>query len=192
MHYSSSREVFQVLFEKHESFAGAILIDFGCGPGTSGVAFSDLEQGDFHYIGIDIAPEMLKKADESIGLCGIPDRSRRFCEKFEELPAVIKETPDFLNSTVVILNFCFLLSPTTFKGDISQIYEAVKQTVSAFPCSDIYAVYQNPDDNYFHSNWEKLKELMEGFNSIPDMPKCVGYGRENPVYCDIITDVIML
>ncbi len=183
MHYESSYKVFEVLFGNCESFSTPLcLVDFGCGPATSGIALRDFIQSeDFHYIGVDRSAEMLKKAKELIEFCGTT--STHFCENFYELPGVVEK----YSSTVAILNFSFFLSPQTFQGNFSELSEVVKEVVQKFQNAHTYLVYQNPGSDNFHYNWYNLKEEMKDFSSVEKTPKLIYYGRPKPVYCDILS-----
>ena len=90
-HYYSSYALFKKLYQHIKLHKKSILfIDFGCGPATSGMAFIDslknqselpsyiatsgmtstdsLKITDINYVGVDIAPAMIEKAEEFLGI----------------------------------------------------------------------------------------------------------------------------
>lgn len=184
MHYESSLAVLGELSKSQGMVASpSLFVDFGCGPGTSGIAFADFIQGkDFRYVGLDISPEMLMKADELFNYCKSGNTS--FCKDFDDLSDVADGVGTI---AVAVLNFCFLLAPGTFKGDVTELCETVRRTVDRLKHASIYAIYQNPRRRGFHCNWEQLKRQMEGFSSVAGTPKEITYHLQpNPIYCDIL------
>ena len=184
MHYRSSRAVFDQLrnrLNKHSS--SVLLIDIGCGPGTSGIAFWDsFPNCDFHYIGIDRATAMREKARKYIALCN--PASKMVFKDYAKLRNI-----DCRNATIII-NLCFMLAPDTFKGDGRDI-EGLSRVVShlRLQASHIYLIYQNPLGDY-HSNWDALKAALDSkLESLSGYPKTIGYNSqdlEKEVYCDIL------
>ena len=117
MHYDSSYKVFEDFLGACASF-NPLLIDFGCGPGTSGIAFRDfMGSGDFSYVGIDRSSAMCQKAQEFAGTCDI--RSMSFYEHADEFCDAIGENAA---CDTVIINLCFVLAPVTFRGDIEGLF----------------------------------------------------------------------
>lgn len=182
MHYNSSLMVLRQLPALGRS---ALFIDFGCGPGTSGIAFRDYCRGcDFHYIGVDRAAAMLKKARRYIALCR--PASAVFYGDFAGLRGAAFHSQ---KPATVMFNFSFLLSPNTFKGGnrgITVLRGVVGEVAARLPAADAYALYQNPAPDGFHANWTSLKSRLSAFESLPGFPKEIPYGAKNPVYCDIL------
>ncbi|MGI9558440.1 MAG: hypothetical protein ACR2NQ_02060 [Thermodesulfobacteriota bacterium] len=182
MHYDSSYEVFSWLFQNPEHFTNTLFLDFGCGPGTSGVAFTDfMKGGDFQYVGVDRSPEMLKRGEEFLSFCGVIDRI--FCDG-GNLSSILYGR----KAKIVIFNLCFSLGAGTFKGNIDELCALLNYSIEEISPKHAYIVYQNPEwqDSGHHVNWERLKSSAKGFSPLQSTPRQVDYGRRYPVHCDIL------
>lgn len=143
---------------------------------------------------------MRRRADEFLGLCEVENKA--FCNEDGFLNALREHS-----ATVVIFNFCFSLGAETFRGNISKLCNELKGAVEKVHPKHVkrrkdgkvisaekvrsqnaYAdiVYQNPVD-IDHRNWKCLKNKKQktGFSPL-GVPKEVSFGRQNPVYCDIL------
>ncbi len=199
MHFSSSYAVFDACFKKvfgrcfkPTDFDQALFVDFGCGPGTSGLAFAEWKgDANFYYIGIDRAGPMLKMAEDLFRRIGMPE-SNFFIRKGSDFLNALnfdKTYPHWLDSPVVLLNFCFSLAPATFKGNTSgmlRLCNSLSSLLGRFKSAEAYVVYQNPvhhSEKNFHEHWEILKRQL--LNSTL-FCRPVNYGRENSVHCEIL------
>ena len=140
-----------------------IFIDYGCGPLTSGIAlWNAARQHNITYIGIDISQNMLNKASEINKYNPVGDSNPYFNNIF--LKQYYEEVPDLLSvieklnpsDTVIIFNFCYVLAPETFKGNINSFINVFHQVVQASVNYKFCIVYQNPGPSYFSENWDKL------------------------------------
>ena len=198
MHYKSSTAVFRNLCL--DMSKPALMVDVGCGPGTSGFAFFDLclsrpkWNAIVHYVGIDRSPAMLSKAKELFACCNLEHRRlehRGFKQNLKKFPKLTK-SPKFYGT--IVINFSFLLTSKTHRMDrnsIEEIIETLQRAMKKYRKSSMYVVYQNPvgqrgDCDGFHSNWMEIKRQMENLVSLRRFPKPVSYDTNRKVYCDIL------
>ena len=194
MHYDSSAEALRQVGLDHNE--PVLMFDVGCGPGTSGLALHDLHASHpqwntkFHYVGIDRAPAMLRKAQEFVAHCR-PAHSH-WLQKFEDLPKVT--APSKFRGTVLV-NFSFLLMPRTFREaekGVKAIVSVLKWVLKKHRKSRVFMLYQNPvgqrgDSDDFHRHWRAIKHQVTNLVSLRGFPSPILYDTNRKVYCDILT-----
>lgn len=174
MHLVSSYHIFRVhtrFFRAHLRLPSnrVVLIDFGCGPLTSGIAFwAFARQCNIIYLGIDSSQAMLEKAKE-INQYG-PNKYRTpFFSTFEaisnysELTTILARYISTDEKTPIIFNFCYFLASRTL--DVRHLSDVINQIVEKYNKHKMCAVYQNPDLSSLHENWEFLRAKFAGFRS---------------------------
>jgi len=168
MHFASSYAMFDKCFPDPEELDGALFIDFGCGPGTSGLAFAEWRRDDhFSYIGIDRSAAMCNMADALFAVGGLQERSYFDNDPgLDILSNIDRKDTHLLNSPIVVLNLCFVLASSTFRANKiaalakEKYYFLDKLLLGKFKCSVVYLVYQNPEGDYFHENWRSLTDRL--------------------------------
>ena len=152
LHYFSSRYIFQ-------KFIGELKInhffDIGCGPGTSSVAISEIQNGmpSFHLV--DISKPMLDKAKQFLGLNGIESRTNT------ELKDVDTESI----SGVVLINFSFLFANVDdeFRKDLESLTSKLINKAQ-----QVMIINQNSANSDLNLVWDSYKQFLinNGFSSL--------------------------
>lgn len=174
MHLFSSYHIFTKHFAPVSD--KVILIDFGCGPLTSGIAFwASTRQSDITYVGIDSSQGMRDKARE-INRHG-PYESEPFFTKGKvtsDWNRLSQSLDDYImrgDQTQIIFNFCYLLASNTL--DTENLSNVLIQIVEKYNQHKMFVIYQNPPipDGYslqtsrLHKNWYFLKTQLSMFQS---------------------------
>jgi len=215
MHFMSSLYI----FEAHKDFVVSnftnnkhvFLVDLGCGPMTSGIAFtnfylnvkSDRNELKYTYIGIDISRAMIDKGREFVRLMKPVKQYMNFYfgKKISSIPNQIERIENECltseSSKSVIINFSYFLAAHNL--DIEPLIQNLKRLIQHFSEHSICLIYQNPPIGSLHNNWWKIKQELQNFKSIEDCPKGLHFkfddetgsfgGRAQPdrtVFYDII------
>ena len=169
MHLKQNLVAFRKYLQDMPASANILLVDYGCGPMTSGLVLAEIlsEHGSdwrerTHYHGIDASRNMLTIAERI---------NKEFDELFHDgrfslahakeinLESIRKEKFD-----VAILSFSYVLAPKTFKLD-AKIIEAFPEqwhdAVIGWGCKETHIIYQNPSGDH-QKHWSKLREIWPG------------------------------
>ncbi len=179
MHLYSSYHIYKAHLMSHRVLSESkhiVFIDYGCGPLTSGIAFWDAAyRRDITYIGIDISQNMLNKASEINKYSPVDNGSPFFKsiflkQNYEVVPELLKNiVRGNAGDTLIIFNFCYVLAPNTFKGDIRSFINVIHDAVQVSSEYKICLVYQNPPKfQRAHLHWHKLRnevKVIHGLNS---------------------------
>lgn len=178
MHLYSSYHIYNTCFMPQNALLESkhiVFIDYGCGPLTSGIAFwNAVGQRNVTYIGIDISQNMLTKASEINKHSPADNNSPYFknitlSQNYEivpELLSVVEENSP--SDTVIVFNFCYVLAPITFIGDIRSFIDSIHNAVQVSTDYKICMVYQNPPKLHnAHIHWSKLQNEVVNYTYFP-------------------------
>ncbi len=181
-HFSSSYFIFDKMTNLLDYFSDSnfkpLMIDLGCGPLTSGLALGDYYYSatenriPFNYIGIDIAPEMLSKANEFKNMFCF-DESCKF--KFE---SDWNLTYDFIEKNVkgknlILINASYLFASSIL--DVESLAKFVNTLVKKYASNPIYFVFQNSNYLERNVNYRNFKELITGLQTKHSAVEIVKY-----------------
>ena len=178
MHLSGSYHIYSKYLMQHKQVSESnhiIFIDYGCGPLTSGIAFwNAVGQRNITYIGVDIARSMLNKASEINRNSPVGNSSPYFknitlSQNYEIVPELLsvveKDSP---SDTVIVFNFCYVLAPITFIGDIRSFIDSIHNAVQTSTDNKICMVYQNPSKlANAHLHWSNLQNEVMNYRYFP-------------------------
>ncbi|MDD9799764.1 MAG: hypothetical protein OXU29_04810 [Gammaproteobacteria bacterium] len=180
MHYSANVAVFKNLTDIFDNITKSqriLFVDYGCGPMTSGLALLRRldklrAKEDVAYRGIDKSARMLEKAGQINMDCGFFSDA----EFFSSIDCAVANAKEVVSSDcVVIVNFSYVLSPSTHRGGVDNLINAIinlaNATIGAKSC--MYVVYSNPSVHSFHHNWHVVRaKFAEKFtyNEIGESP----------------------
>lgn len=175
MHLASSRYLFE-LFSTEESTAnyplhidGVTMIDFGCGPMTSGLALASHIQ-EFHqkkatinYIGVDHSAAMLEMAAVFSERRELFTTASNFqflqkCLHAEELIKIINQQEKGGQQSTIIFNFSYLFASDTL--DQKQLVCIINGLLKYFCERKIVFFFQNPPGDYLNKKWILFKEEL--------------------------------
>lgn len=195
MHYDANKAMFG---ECNFADIGKItFMDFGCGPMTSGMALlaslgKTNSAESIHYVGVDISKNMLVVAKQ------INDEHRLFesCKFYTDFyAAVIKciET-SAINGRSVIINFSYVLSADTLKGENALdaicrgVVELARAVLDNSGCS-VYVTYLNPlsIEGNMINNWIKFSNRLDNEFEISESAcGAINYGYPRSAYRAVI------
>ncbi|MDE0085825.1 MAG: hypothetical protein OXU23_08960 [Candidatus Poribacteria bacterium] len=178
MHLTGSYHIYSKYIMQHKQASESnhiFFVDYGCGPLTSGIAFwNAMGQRNITYIGVDISQNMLTKASEinknspignSIPYFENITLSQNYKIVPELLSAMQRDTP---SDTVIVFNFCYVLAPITFIGDIRNFIDSIHNAVQASNKNKICMLYQNPSKlANAHIHWSKLQNEVLNYSYFP-------------------------
>ncbi|WP_406826412.1 hypothetical protein [Pedobacter sp. KACC 23697] len=166
-HFYTSYAVFELILPSLKTFFNntdykPIMIDLGCGPMTSGLALADLIKTttgnalSFTYIGVDIAPAMLRRA-KTFEVSDIFSESTFYYHEnwndidFGVLYAVAgKNNPVLINASYLFASDSLLPADLAiFVADITKFWDHV------------YFVFQNPDNDIRNTKYLEFKSLVQ-------------------------------
>ena len=188
MHLTGSYHIYSEYLMQHKQVSESnhiIFVDYGCGPLTSGIAFwNALSKPNVTYIGIDIAKSMLDQASEinrnsPIGNSVPYFKNITLSQNYEIVPellsAIQRDTP---SDTVIVFNFCYVLAPITFIGDIRSFIDSIHNAVQVSNDRKICMVYQNPSKlANAHIHWSKLENEVMNYPYFP-IQNFVSHGED--------------
>lgn len=181
-HFSSSYFIFDKMTNLLDYFSDStfkpLMIDLGCGPLTSGLALGDYyysatgNQLPFNYIGIDIAPEMLSKANEFKNMFCFHEACKFKFEIDWEL------TYDFIEKNVkgknlVLINASYLFASSIL--NVESLAKFVNTLVKKYAANPIYFVFQNSNYLERNVNYLNFKELIVGLQTKHSAVEIVKY-----------------
>ena len=199
MHLFSSYHIFASKLSLPESNK-VVLIDFGCGPLTSGIAFwAATRHSNITYIGIEKSITMRNMAGEinRHGPYGADGSSKPFYEDIHlisdynnELPQVLDDIKvGTLADTLIIFNFSHFLQSKTFEdpSNIEILGNLLEDLASNYSGNKICMVYQDPPRTDFQDRWRNLKSWVIPYHTMfdhsgftqQDSTKKTRFGYEN-------------
>ena len=185
-HYYSSMYAFDRLglIQKYYGTSGSIkFIDIGCGPATSGIAFTDLIHShtettvSFDYFGIDYYSSMCAAAknymDNDVYIPG-------------ELTCYLKDLSDMNfdwlnNASCIVINTCYLFASGSLKEDI--LAENIVTLRKAVPETPFFVIFQNTTDKEKNHKYTTFKALIPGLSVLLSENAVINYNnRRNSYY----------
>jgi len=199
MHYQANLAVFRKLgrklgFDNINDSRRILFIDYGCGPMTSGLALLEClgkrcASTEIAYRGIDISRRMCEKARQINAAYGLFSDAGFFCG-IDDAVKDINRT--ILDDCTIIVNFSYVLSKQTFKTsktNLDHLIDTIIDWTNKLSSSGIfYILYMNPEGNFHHDNWNKMKNGLRS-ECIKQMLVREGtcdYGYPKPVYYSIV------
>jgi len=154
-----------------------IFLDLGCGPLTSGLAIADLFLHRYgklipmNYVGVDIAPAMLEKANEfsDKGVTLFGNCEFDFLLNFSAALALLTDKL-VKNGSPIIINASYLFASSSL--NITDLAAFISQLHANCPQSPIHVIFQNPNTE------SKNKKYKDWKSQLPDL---------KVVYNDVIT-----
>ncbi|WP_375472247.1 hypothetical protein [uncultured Nostoc sp.] len=150
-----------------------LFIDFGCGPLSSGLAFAHAymqfigckNRIAFHYIGIDRAKPMLKKAKEfSLGRHFSKDSTFDFLESYNDLVGMISKYISQQPDILIILNFSYFFASTSL--NVQDLVAIVRTILMHYKSNQVYVVFQNPQVETKNIKWHQFRSSLPQFESV--------------------------
>ncbi|MBF9222493.1 class I SAM-dependent methyltransferase [Hymenobacter ruricola] len=187
-HFFTTRYVFGQIIDSLPDMltnkdARPVFVDLGCGPMTSGLALADLYQErhghllTVNYVGIDIAPAMIEKAQEfeRSGLFA-PNSQFAYYEAWAD--ALVPIIDGFVQVTnPIIFNASYLFASESL--NVSELALFINQLRGLCPESKMYFVFQNPNRADRNQKYVQWKEQVRFTRSIVQSVREVRY-KNNP------------
>ncbi|WP_228015332.1 SAM-dependent methyltransferase [Synechocystis salina] len=182
MHLMSSRYLFDVYADSQFGREFPLnpdqitMIDFGCGPMTSGLALAWHYQERhntklaMNYFGIDHAPAMLKLAKNFSQNNQLFSQNSNFhflteCDNSKVLIKYIKSVENQHQKYPVFLNFSYLFASDSL--DQCQLVNIINNTLEYFNKRSFIILFQNPPLPYLNQKWfDFKKQLAYKFDAI--------------------------
>ncbi|UAJ73299.1 SAM-dependent methyltransferase [Synechocystis sp. PCC 7339] len=175
MHLASSRHLFDVYADSQFSQKSPLnpeqitMIDFGCGPMTSGLALAwhakelHNKKLDINYIGIDHAPAMLRLAKNFSQNQQLFSRNSNFqflteCNNPQTLIKYIKSVEACYQKTPIFLNFSYLFASDSLEQ--LQLAKVVNNTLEYFDKKNFIILFQNPPLSCLNRKWFDFKKNL--------------------------------
>lgn len=190
MHLASSRYLFE-LFSKEQSTVeyplytdGVTMIDFGCGPMTSGLALashiheSRQKKATINYIGIDHSPAMLEVAKVLSHSRELFSTASNFHflqdDNIESLINILNQQKKNSQKSTIILNFSYLFASDSL--DQRQLAGTINKLLNCLNGRKIVVFFQNPPMDNLNEKWFLFKqELVFNFEIIKDSTRVPYY-----------------
>jgi len=196
IHYRRNFAVFENC-KFFDSEKPCLFIDFGCGPMTAGLALAKRlgkarARETVAYWGIDISMRMREKAKQINAYYRL-FFDVNFSDSFAKSAAYGRMTvDDFLHDCIVVINFSYVLSDMTLKGD-NTVRAIIKQVANMTDYATqrdcpVYIIYQNPHvgaakHDAMHANWEQFRRaLSEKFAFKQEHSERCEYGNKRRVF----------
>ncbi len=130
------------------------LIDMGCGTMTMGLAFGQaFKKVDFHYIGIDVAKEMIEKAKLFSRTTLFQGQSAKFYDSFDQIEELDQE------KQTIVFNFSFMLTLLT-REMVEELIQDIKGFMEGFSNHKYLFIYQDLQKNTKY-NFSIIKKELE-------------------------------
>lgn len=166
MHFFSSLSLYQrsKIFDKYYTTSGRVkFIDLGCGPATSGLAFADYlhtnstEDVVFDYYGIDIADNMLKKADDILTneIFNVTN-VKKFYKSIDEI-----SLDELKEASCIVINCCYVFASSSLPFE--KIAKYINELSLKYPYIPKYILYQNATEESLNRTYMKFKDLLNEY-----------------------------
>ena len=166
MHIRQNRVVLRkYLNDLIEGPCSIFLIDFGCGPMTSGLALAEIiSNRNVYYYGIDVSQNMVESANWINKNYNIFDPDRFKVIQANTLNDKIKELSSTKNFNLAVLSMSFVMAPGTNKAPNQDAWarglaQKWDQFSEFFP--ETRAIYINPDFYGAHVYWDKFCSALQ-------------------------------
>ena len=185
MHYTSSLYLYSkvgkgFINEKLLQDKNLLFLDLGCGPFSSGAAFMEGFKTQYPdkdlamtYIGMDTSSEMLEKAkDIAFNMDNTNGKSTfEFSDNWNDIYKMVthfKANKGQFEKNSMIINLCYVLASPYFddENNLNSFAKEINDIVTLFKDDSICFIYQNPNFNRLHNNWNRLKTKIENFNNL--------------------------
>jgi hypothetical protein len=175
MHLVSSRYLFDVYVDSQFSQQSPLnpeqitMIDFGCGPMTSGLALAWHAQErhnkklTMNYIGVDHAPAMLQLAKNFSKNQQLFSQNSNFqflteCNDSQVLIECIESVEDNFQKSPIFLNFSYLFASDSLEQ--FKLAQVVNDALKYFNKRNFVILFQNPPAAYLNNKWFDFKNNL--------------------------------
>jgi len=175
MHLASSRYLFDVYANSQFGYQSPLnpdqitMIDFGCGPMTSGLALAWHAQEvhnkklNVNYVGIDHAPAMLQLAQNFSRNKQLFSQNSNFqflaeCNESQALIQCIESVESHPQKSPIILNFSYLFASDSLEQ--YQLAQIVNDVLKYFNKRSFVILFQNPPLHYLNKKWFDFKNHL--------------------------------
>lgn len=162
-----------------ESGTPTWLVDFGCGPGTAGLAFADHSSGElFHYLGIDRSAAMRRGARTLL-------RQARSSDLINSNSSIVVASnsfciPSALERCTTPLNIVFVASYlfASKSLDVGWLTDSLKSAIGSESVERCLFVYINSTTRFANRNYDTfLTSLGPGINRMGKKDQVIQYRR---------------
>jgi len=178
MHYFTSLSIYErsQIVEKYNEIKGQIkFVDIGCGPGTSGLAFTEHmfdvtgRQATFDYYGIDCSMSMMEMARFIMNNSGFQENNHLgFYRDIHDI-----DLGDFSNASCIIVNACYLFASNTL--DVTVLSDFIHRLGQAYPRCPKFLFFQNPAYDLLNIKYEQFKRQIPGCKTLFSEVEVVRY-----------------
>ena len=170
-HYFSSYSLFERLKNIEAYFSDnltPLVIDIGCGPGTSLLALGDYirtktnNPTSLNYVGIDIASSMCEKASEFSNATIFSSTSNfEFYTDWDHSLDHIKSQIEKTN--IILINASYLFASESL--DVGKLGAFINTILTHFNDKPIYFLFQNPDKEIRNNKYFIFKQIVYKFDT---------------------------
>jgi hypothetical protein len=164
------------------SLLGWIILDFGCGPLTLGIALAwhsastaQIPHSDslplLSLIGIERSQAMIDQAERFAQRSGLFHQASTplFLSSFLQTEDICYLIDCHLSAVTaheaaIILNFCYFFESRSL--DVNQLADVVNLLVKTYSRTPIWILYQNPTDSRLGAKWRAFKSQLRGFRQV--------------------------
>jgi hypothetical protein len=155
-----------------------LFIDIGCGPLTSGLSLAwcyanvpgverRTDRPLVSYVGIDNAPEMLRKASE-IAKSNLFDQNSHFhfAPSFNDtadIDPIISHIQNRLSQESHFLVFNFSYAIASSSVSLKELFDFIRKVMFSFPSVPAILLVQNPQDHPSIDKWRELRQALTSF-----------------------------
>jgi len=192
MHVASNLDVFQEL-QNHRAdapFEQCLLLDFGCGPLTLGVAIAWLHhlRGSHQangrvlldYVGIENSQTMGHMAARIQNESQLFHEKSSFhilqdCNNLDLLCSQIDQHASVLSvdRLEVVLHLSYFFESTSL--NLSRFIVTAQRLLSRYPHAQFWLVYQNPAGPGFQANWDRFKKALPRVQPVCQRQDAIAY-----------------
>lgn len=169
MHYCSGKALFSTYRKWMETYILAYggrlqFIDIGCGPATSGIAFTEAfltDAPNMLYTGIDISVEMKKMGSAFLQSTQGEKLRIRMIESFSELNKKYWDSCSEL-PTLIIFNFSYFFSNISarFAGELGQM---IGETMHDYPLNKFLFIIQHSENDSKINSYKAFQSKIEPY-----------------------------
>jgi len=197
MHFTSSYRFYLAETDfLHDSIKGKTVwfLDIGCGPFTSGLAFSswlskftDLENTTINYIGADISKTMLAKAEMVANNSHLNFSTKLFFDDKDhiiDIPNVILDTQ---NEIVIVLNYSYLFASNSLV--VADFVSFTTALLSSYcnpqnrVAGKLIILQQNPRLDSLNVKWASYKAQLPMLTSKGNYPQLFDFSFDDVLGC---------
>lgn len=184
-----------------------LIVDFGCGPMTSGVMLADTlseSMPDYKnqviYVGIDVSQNMCEIAERVNTIqvdSHIFDKSYILNNDTLNLQDLDRIVLEQFQPDVSVLSLSYVLAPDTYNGDHAATIELAKKwrnfNRQLDCCRESYIIYTNPRFTAAHRNWDYIVQEFKNVSprgwkyEVSERKSVSVDGLQNPVVTQMIS-----